>query len=149
MRVLHTPYIWCIFHYFGPFGGCLVDLIVVYVRLYLHFPDSVCLLTTWIFSFVKCPNILLIFLLGCLPFSCGFVGIGCLFYTSLVRNICVLAKTNKIGAGLKLVEGVIVEKEREKFQLLYFRIFQKAKLWFPCPDYMITITQRELQPRIS
>ena len=68
----------------------------------------------------------------------------CLFYTSLVRNTCVLVKTNKIGAGLKLVEGVIVEKEREKFRLLYyFHIFQKAKLWFPCPDYMIPITQRE------
>ena len=77
---------------------------------------------------MKCPNLLLIFLLGCLPFSYGFIGIVCVFYTSLVRNMCVLVKTSKISAGLKLVEGVIVEKQKENFRLLYFHIFQKAKL---------------------
>ena len=59
----------------------------------------------------------------------GFIGIVCVFYTSFDRNMCVLAKTSKIGAGLKLVEGVIVEKQKENLRLLYyFHIFQKAKL---------------------
>lgn len=57
--------------------------------------------------------------------------------------MCVLAKTSKIGVGLKLVEGVIVEKQKENFRLWYYlHIFQKAKLWFFCPDYMIPVTQR-------
>ena len=56
--------------------------------------------------------------------------------------MCVLVKTSKISAGLKFVEGVIVEKQKENFWLLYFHIFQKAKLWFFCPDYIIPVTQR-------
>lgn len=63
-----------------------------------------------------------------LLFSYGFIGIVCVFSTSLVRNMCVLVKTSKYRCRLKLVEGVIL-RTKENFQFLYyFFIFQEAKL---------------------
>lgn len=72
------------------------------------------------------------------------LGIVCVFSTSLVRNMCVLVKTSKIGAGLKLVEGVIVEKQRGKLSIfvLFPYFSRKPSSEFFCPDYMIPVTQR-------
>lgn len=68
------------------------ELFLVYLRLYLHFPDSLCFLNIWIFSFVKCPFARFFahfFLLGRLPFSCGFTAIVYIFlYESRQKCVC-------------------------------------------------------------
>lgn len=50
--------------------------------------------------------------------------------------MCVLVKTSKIGAGLKLVEGVIVEKQRKTFNFCIISLFSRK----PSSDSSVQIT---------